>query len=211
MGTGIKLALVDDDPAFLFDFSSRLQALDLIVRGFREATVLLRMLERGAAFDCIVADVRMPGMSGVELQQRLIEQDKRIPLILITGYADVEVAVSAVKAGATDFLIKPLDEGRVKACVEKATEEARLRQNDHFDHAAIASRVAELNERHRQVLGLMVQGMTSKQIAQTLGINHRTVENYRALVMDKVGVSNVAQLVRAIMQIESGRPRRGGA
>lgn len=211
METRIKLALIDDDPTFLFEFSQRLQALDLVVRGFREAAVLLRMLERGTMFDCILADVRMPGISGVELQQRLNERNIPLPLILITGYADVEIAVTAVKAGAWDFLSKPLDETRVKACIEAATSAARQRLKERVENELIASRVANLSDRHRQVLDLMVQGLTSKQIAQALGINHRTVENYRALVMEKLGVSNVAQLVRAMMQLETGRSRRSEA
>jgi len=211
MESRIKLALVDDDPTFLFEFSQRLQSLDLVTRGFREAAVLLRLLERGATFDCIVADVRMPGMSGLELQQRLNERHSPIPLILITGYVDVDIAVAAVKAGAWDFLTKPLDETRMKASVEAATHRARQQYKHRGESELIASRVADLSDRHRQVLDLMVEGLTSKQIAQALGINHRTVENYRAFVMEKLGASNVAQLVRAIVQAETSRSRRSEA
>ncbi len=201
----IKLALVDDDPAFLFELSQRVQAQGFAVRSFREAATLLHAIERGADFDCIVADVRMPGMSGLELHGKLAERSHLTPLILFTGYADIDIAVSAVKAGAWDFMGKPIDEGRLKTSIQTAVSAARQRAKDKNDYALVASRVAELSERHRQVLDLMVKGLTSKQIASALTINHRTVENYRAAVMEKLGVSNVAQLVRAMIQLEAGR------
>lgn len=208
MQTRIKLAFVDDDAAFLFEFSQRLQALGFNVRSFRDGLALLSELERGLAIDCICADVRMPNLSGLELQQRLAAQQDYLPLILFTGYADVEIAVSAMKAGAWDFVGKPIDETRLAASIKAAVDDARRKVNEIGANARIAARVAELSDRHRQVLDLMVQGLTSKQIASALDINHRTVENYRAHVMDHIGVGNVAQLVRVMIQLETARHGR---
>ncbi len=212
MESRIKLALVDDDPTFLFELTQRVQAHGFAVRSFRQAAALVYAIERGADYDCIVADVRMPGITGLELHQKLAELNQLTPLILFTGYADIDLAVSAVKAGAWDFIGKPIDEERLKQSIQAAVFDARNRAKEHGDYALFARRVGELSERHRQVLDLMVKGLTSKQIASVLNINHRTVENYRAAVMEKLGVSNVAQLVRAMIHVEAARNfnRRSG-
>lgn len=211
MQTRIKLALVDDDATFLFEFSQRLQDLGFSVRSFRDGLALLAELERGLAIDCICADVRMPGLSGLELQQRLAARQEPIPLILFTGYAEIEIAVSAMKAGARDFVGKPIDELRLVASITSAVEEARRKVNELSANARVAARVAELSDRHRQVLELMVKGLTSKQIASALEINHRTVENYRAHVMEQIGVGNIAQLVRVMIQLETARQLRNSS
>ncbi|HRD78253.1 MAG TPA: response regulator [Hyphomicrobiaceae bacterium] len=197
----ISVALVDDEAAFLFELSQRLMDHGLTVRGYRDAATLLSDMQKGTTYDCIVADVRMPGLSGLELQQRLNEGSLEVPLILFTGYGDVDIAVSAMKAGAWDFIGKPIAVEHLCSSVTSAVIDARQRAAERREHAAIAARVAELSERHRQVLDLMVQGLTSKQIASTLKINHRTVENYRAFVMDRIGVGNIAQLVRVMLQM----------
>ena len=205
MDPKINLALVDDDAAFLFEFSQRLQDRGFGVRSFRDGVALLAELERGAIFDCICADVRMPGMSGLELQQKLAARVLSPPLILFTGYSEIEIAVAAMKAGAHDFVGKPIDIDRLAASMVSAVEAARKSASEIREQARVAERVAELSERHRQVLDLMVQGLTSKQIASALNINHRTVENYRAAVMERIGVGSVAQLVRLMIKLEMKR------
>jgi two-component system response regulator FixJ len=210
MNARVNLALVDDDPVFLFEFAQKLSQYNLTVRSFREASALIDNLDTVASFDCIVADVRMPGMSGLDLQNRLNTALMRIPLILITGYADIDIAVSAMKAGAHDFISKPIDAGRLAASIETAVAQMRRRLLDEREQAAVALRVAELSERHRQVLDLMVRGFTSKQIGAALDINHRTVENYRAFVMERIGASNIAQLVRVMMRLEQTKPSATG-
>jgi FixJ family two-component response regulator len=147
----------------------------------------------------------MPGLSGLELQQRLAKRQEQIPLVLFTGYAEIDIAVSAMKAGAMDFVGKPIDLDRLVSSVLAAVAMARRRAEELRTNARVAARVAELSERHRQVLDLMVMGLTSKQIASALDINHRTVENYRAVVMEQIGVGNIAQLVRVMIQLEGGR------
>lgn len=205
MDPKMSLALVDDDAAFLFEFSQRLQDRGFAVRSFRDGTALLAELERGATFDCICADVRMPGMSGLDLQRKLSGLTLEPPLILFTGYSEIDIAVAAMKAGAYDFVGKPIDIDRLTSSIGSAVEAARKRVADAKEHARVAERVAELSERHRQVLDLMVQGLTSKQIASALNINHRTVENYRAAVMERIGVGSVAQLVRVMLKLETRR------
>jgi two-component system response regulator FixJ len=203
MDPKISLALVDDDAAFLFEFSQRLQERELSVRTFRDGASLLAELDRDAAFDCICADVRMPGLSGLELQQKLsLRSGGAPPLILFTGYADIDIAVAAMKAGADDFVGKPIDADRLVASIKAAVEAARRRAVLRREQGRVAERVAELSERHRQVLDLMVQGLTSKQIASALNINYRTVENYRAAVMDRIGVGSIAQLVRVMIELK---------
>lgn len=213
MQSRISLALVDDDQNFLFEICQKLQSRGFEVHPFRDAQSLLLRLAKGRLFDCIVADVRLPALSGLDLQFTLTRERIAIPLILITGFADIEVAVSAMKAGAADFIGKPIDEARLVASIERAVEESHRRMKDTSESASIAARVAKLSDRHRQVLDLVVKGLTSKQIAVALNINYRTVENYRAIVMEEIGVSNIAQLVRVMLQVrghlaETGREKR---
>lgn len=201
MVSRISLALVDDEPTFLFEFSNRLRARGFEVVAFRDAAALLAEFGKRVSCDVIVADVRMPGLSGLELQQRLVESGIQIPLILITGYGDVEIAVSAMKAGAYDFLGKPIDEERLNRSIESAVADNRRRIQELDEQRLLRERVSELSERHREVLDLVVKGLTSKQIAAELKINHRTVENYRASIMDRIGAGSIAQLVRVMMRL----------
>jgi two-component system response regulator FixJ len=117
--------------------------------------------------------------------------------------------VSAMKAGAYDFLGKPIDEDRLNRSIESAIADNRRRIQELDDQRRLRERVSELSERHRQVLDLVVEGLTSKQIASELKINHRTVENYRAFIMDRIGVGSIAQLVRVMMQLGAeNKPER---
>jgi len=206
MEPAISLALVDDEPAFLFEMSQKLQALGFNTRSYREAATLLADINRGQRFSCIAADVRMPGMTGLDLQRDLVRLALPVPLILFTGFSDIDIAVSAMKAGAADFLGKPIDVDRLAGSIRNAIAEARRRDKERAESAEVAARVAELGDRHLQVLNLMVQGLTSKQIAAAMSINHRTIENYRAHVMEHIGVSNIAQLVRVMMRLEASQP-----
>jgi two-component system response regulator FixJ len=210
MTMSISMALVDDEPAFLFETTQKLRDRGLSIRGFRDGASLLGELTHGTTFDCVAADVRMPGMNGLELQKRLIDMGSDVPLILFTGYGEIDIAVQAMKAGAADFMGKPIDIARLDASIRTAVHLARQKRSDLVASEALASRVAQLTERQRQVLDLMVQGLTSKQIASSLDINHRTVENYRASIMDRIGVGNIAQLVRVMMRLENAKLLVGG-
>jgi two-component system, LuxR family, response regulator FixJ len=196
------IALVDDDEAVLDSLRLYFVVTGYDVAAFPEADSLLEAFANGFEPDCIVSDIRMPGLSGLELQAVLSERGITIPLILITGHGDVEMAVGAIKAGAHDFIEKPFDERRLLASIQEAVSKRGKGVEEEAEIAAIAGKVAELSERQRQVMDLAVQGLSNKQIANQLGISPRTVETYRAWVMERTGAKNLAELVRLAMRLE---------
>jgi two-component system response regulator FixJ len=143
----------------------------------------------------VITDVRLQSISGLDLIDRLSKLGLSIPIILITGFADVETAVKAMKAGAADFISKPLDLDRLRDVVENAVTSRRALPI--FDQAlADSRRLSTLTDRQKQVLELVCEGMTSKEIAMALGMSFRTVETHRAMMMDKLGVTSLAQLIQ---------------
>jgi two-component system response regulator FixJ len=144
-----------------------------------------------------------PGLSGLDLQRQLKQKGAAIPLILITGHGDIAMAVASVKDGAFDFVEKPYDADQLIATIEKAPvtgEQARLKKSQK---ANIRARIAELSARQREVMDLVAEGLSNKQIAWRLGISQRTVENYRAWVMEPIGAVNVADLMRKAILAQS--------
>ena len=148
---------------------------------------------------CVVSDVRMPGCSGIELQHALKKRNPALPLILITGHGDIQMAVNAIKEGAFDFIEKPFEYARLIEQIMKAIEFGDRAQSVQAEREAVAQRMAELSERQKEVMDLVVQGLSNKDIAEVLGISPRTVENYRAWVMEKMSAGNIADLVRKAM------------
>jgi len=144
----------------------------------------------------------MPGMSGLDLVNYLIDRGWIHPIIVITGHGDVDMAVSAVKAGAFDFIEKPFDETRLLASIRDAVEKGRQRLNDAVEQEKMLARFEALSARQREVMGLAVAGLSSKEIGTRLKISPKTVENHRAWVMLRMGARNVAELVRIAMQLE---------
>jgi two-component system response regulator FixJ len=201
MSKTINIALVDDDEAVLDSLRLYFSAMGHDVAAFAEADSLLTALSEGLEPDCIVSDIRMPGRSGLELQRQLSGRKIAVPLILITGHGDVEMAVNAIKAGAHDFIEKPFDERRLLTSIEDAVSKRTRSVEEETEVAAIAGKVAELSERQQQVMDLAVQGLSNKQIANQLGISPRTVESYRAWVMERMGARNLAELVRLAMRL----------
>ena len=147
-------------------------------------------------------DVRLPGLSGLELQQRLHQRKKELPVIIITGHGDIDMAVRALKAGAFDFIEKPFDDSRLLEGIADAMAGTTQRKAATETISALADRRAELSERQRQVMGMVADGMVNKEIAMRLGISPRTVEIYRAKVMEKMGARNLAELVRMALALE---------
>ncbi len=187
--------VVDDDEAVCRSLSVLIEDIGLDVRTFTSAREFL------AEYDpkqpgCLVLDVRMSGMSGLELQSRLKELGYEIPIIIITGHADVPMAVEAMKTGALDFIEKPFRDQLLLDNIQKAIElDARMRRN-RKESLDVQSRIQNLTRRERQIMDLLVLGKTNKTIAYELGISQKTVDFHRANILDKAGVDSVVELLR---------------
>jgi len=199
----MSIALIEDDEAVSDSLRLLLASRGLAVHCFGSVEAFLGSIEKTRPI-CIVSDVRLPGASGLDLQRVLKKRNSNIPLILITGHGDISMAVSAMREGAFDFLEKPYDADRLISSIEAALAAERHLRSLEDERSHLAERVAELSPRQRQVMELVAQGMSSKQIAQQLGISPRTVEIYRAWVMERMGASNVAQLVRKVLIVQKG-------
>ena len=168
MNHPLSIALVDDDKAILDSLSLYLRTKGIDVECFECAETLLKALSDGSSFDCIVSDLQMPGLTGVELQNALSALRVGTPLIVITGHGDVETAVSAIKAGARDFLEKPFDEDRLIATMREAVASASRDQLTAQELADLRKRISDLSDRQREVMDLAVKGLTNKEIASAL-------------------------------------------
>jgi len=187
--------VIDDDEAIRQSLAFLLQAAKLEVKTYSTAMAFLDALP-DAASGCVITDVRMPGMSGVELLRRLKELKISVPVIVITGHGDVALAVEAMKAGAVDFLEKPFDDDVLLASVQSALKRQDGETKRHSERLEIEGRLAGLSNRERDVLGGLVAGRANKQIAFDLGISPRTVEIYRANLMNKMKAGSLSDLVR---------------
>ncbi len=200
----MTIALIEDDEAALELLRLLLEGRGLVVRGFASAEAFLACLPEYAAA-CVVSDVRMPGISGLDLLRALEARGSAVPVILITGHGDITMAVSAMKEGAFDFVEKPYDADRLIAGIETALAAEQAQRPRESQRQELIQRVAELSPRQREVMQLVAEGLSNKQIALRLGISPRTVENYRAWVMERMGAGNVAELVRKVLLIERQR------
>ena len=198
-----QVCLIDDDEAVRDSVGLLLENHEFQVSSFASAEAFLTEMEKGLQPSCVVSDVKMPGLSGLDLQRVLAEQQAKIPLILITGHGDIAMAVAAVKAGAHDFIEKPFDDHRLLESIANALDKARRKKAHDDTLQEFAARIGELSVRQRQVMDLAVKGYSNKEIAQELGISPRTVETYRAWVMEKTGARNLADLVRLAMRLEA--------
>ena len=192
--------VVDDDQAVRQSLSFLLASDGLPVRLHESASSFLQNVKDASA-GCIITDVRMPGIDGIEFLRRLKADGFRLPVIVMTGHADVPMAVEAMKHGALDFIEKPFDDDLFLAAVRAALK--RQEQNAHQDSQAaeIEARAQSLSEREAQVLEVLVSGKANKVIAYDLGISPRTVEIYRANVMSKMQASSLSELVRMALLI----------
>jgi two-component system, LuxR family, response regulator FixJ len=187
--------VIDDDEASRDSLSFLLQAAQIEVRTYPSAAIFVDLLpELGAG--CIITDVRMPGMSGIDLLRRLKELDVDVPVIVITGHGDVPLAVEAMKIGAADFFEKPFDDEALLASVRSALRQREGEEKRHSERVEIEARLAALSNRERDVLSGLVAGRANKQIAYELGISPRTVEIYRANLMNKMQAHSLSELVR---------------
>lgn len=194
--------VVDDDEAVCRSLSLLIEDIGLEVRTFTSAPAFLSAYDP-AQPGCLVLDVRMSGMSGLELQSRLNELDYGIPTIIITGHADVPMAVEAMKAGALDFIEKPFRDQVLLDNIQRAIDwDARTRRRRQ-EMRDVQSRITLLTPREREIMDLLVRGKTNKAIAYELGISQKTVDFHRANILQKVEVRSVVELVRLMQKAKA--------
>ena len=192
--------IVDDDEAARESLSFLLGAAGHAVKTFDSAGAFLKALA-GMAVSCVVTDIRMPGVDGLELMRRLTAEGHRFPVIMITGHGDVPLAVEAMKLGAFDFLEKPFDDDTMIAAINAALHRVETDIESQRENSEIAERLHGLSPRERQVLEGLVAGRPNKAIGRDLGISPRTVEIYRAKVMEKMKASSLSELVRLAVRV----------
>jgi FixJ family two-component response regulator len=189
--------VVDDDESIRALWRWLMESNGIAVRTYASASEFIGAYRRGDP-GCLVLDVRMPGMSGLELQEYLKREAIEIPIVFVSGHGDVPTAVSAIKGGAVDFIQKPFGYREVLCIIQRAFErDAQIREK-RIRHMHIVDRVATLTEREREVMHRVIEGKHNKGIACELGISVKTVEFHRAKVMEKMGAESVAMLVQLV-------------
>ena len=192
--------LVDDDEAVRDALGMLFKSIGLKHEAYASALDFLERYDR-ARHSCLVADIRMPGLSGLELQQRLNDESAEVPIIFITGHGDVPMAVTAMKSGAADFVQKPFRDQDLIDRINKALALDLERRKGRAEEDEIRARIALLTPREKEVMERVARGQANKVIAMDLGVSQRTVELHRARVMKKLRMRSVAQLVHAIDRI----------
>lgn len=196
--------VVDDDVDVRKSLGFLLATSDFAVRLYESASVFLATAT-GNLDGCIVTDVRMPGIDGIEFLRQLRTRGHTLPVIVMTGHADVAMAVQAMKEGAADFIEKPFDDDILIDAIRSALGNRNQADATHPQSSEIRGRLSTLSERERQVLDGLVSGLPNKTIAYDLGISPRTVEIHRANVMSKMAASSLSHLVRMALIVESKR------
>lgn len=196
--------VVDDDKSVCRALARLIRSIGLAVETFQSATAFLdyTMPDRPG---CLVLDIRLPGLSGLDLQAALHQSAREVPIVFITGYGDVPTSVRAMKGGAFDFLQKPFHDQELLDCVQRALVRSREQRADRAERTELQRRYDSLTPREREVLALIVSGKINKQIAGDLGIAEKTIKVHRGRVMEKMQASSVADLVRMAQKL--GHPR----
>jgi FixJ family two-component response regulator len=192
--------VVDDDDSVCRALARLLRTVGLAVETFRSAKAFLEYPAQDRP-SCLVLDVRLPGPSGLELQEALSEAGRGLPIIFVTGYGDVPTSVRAMKGGAVDFLQKPFDDHELLDCVQRALAQSGEDRAERAHRAALQARVDTLTPREREVLLHVVTGKLNKQIAADLRIAEKTIKVHRGRVMHKLGAGSVADLVRMVEKL----------
>lgn len=205
--TGGTVFLVDDEPGMLKALARLLEAEGFTVRAFTSAKTFLASYQADA-LGCVVLDVAMPELDGLELQQRLTQSGVLLPIVFLTGHGDIPTSVRAVKAGALDFLTKPVKDvdllRAVRAALQRAAEQRELIR----ETALLHQRYSDLTPREREVMAHVVAGELNKQVADALGIGEHTVKVHRSRIMEKMGVPSLADLVRAAERLDPGKGKQ---
>jgi FixJ family two-component response regulator len=200
MNDPATIHIVDDDAPFRRAIARVLDAAGYASRSYASAGEFLLDLDASAE-GCLLLDMSMPGPSGLELQQALLKRGVALPVVFLTGHGDIPSTVQAMKAGAIDYLTKPVERERLLAAVRAALERARFNQTERARHLDVERRFERLSRREVQVMHAVVAGRLNKQIADDLGMAERTVKAYRAQVMRKMEVRTLAELVRVAQSL----------
>ena len=187
--------VIDDDASVRTALKRLIQSIGFHVKTFDSAQAFLEQSPRDKP-GCLILDVRMPGMSGIELQEQLTNAGRRTPIIFITGHGSIPMSVKAVKAGAVDFIEKPFDDQKLIDAINTALKEDEKYRLEHTEIKDIQHRVDSLTPREHEVFSLVISGMLNKQIAFDLGMSEKTVKVHRARVMQKMKAESLADLVR---------------
>ncbi len=189
-----RIVVIEDEQDVLAVLLGHLRSKGCRVRGYR--SIEEEGLDWSPKLDCIVSDVRLPGINGIELTQRLRQKGVLAPVILITGHGDISMAVQAIKAGAADFCQKPITPAELDTAIERAIEAHQNNWTISDEMRASLERLQQLKPRQREVFDLVAEGLTSKEIGQKLGVSFRTIETHRAAVMERLNVSSLADLIK---------------
>jgi len=193
--------IVDDDPDVRESLVILMETVGQAFKEYESAHAFLQDYHEGMR-GCLVADIRMPRMSGLELQEKLIDAGSLLPIIFITGHGDISLAVKAMRRGALDFIRKPFHEQNLLDRINEALDIEDGKRQAQMDKQQLVERFDSLSQRELEVLELVAQGKMSKVVADDLGISERTVEAHRSHIMHKLGIHTVAQLIRLKIQIE---------
>lgn len=199
----VAVHVIDDDKAVRHSLEFLFQSAGVPVRTYVSAIAFLDVIAKSQVGGCILTDIRMPDLDGLALQRKLIELNIKLPVIFITGHGDVPIAVEALRAGAVDFIEKPFDDERLLTAVGDALELSRCTKVQGAEVESIATRLARLTPREREVLNGLVGGQRNRMIAHDLGLSPRTVEVHRARVMEKMGARSLSDLLRMALTANS--------
>ncbi len=209
-GDSGRVIVIDDDSAVRDSIAFLLRSVQLPYRLYPDAQSFLNDFDP-AEVACIVLDIRMPGMSGLTLQDELLARHAAQPIIFITGHGDIQMAVQAMRKGAADFIQKPFRDQDLLDCINGALESAKAVRKASDDQRRLGERYDQLTPREREVMEMVTGGCANKVIAHELAVSQRTVEIHRARVMEKMGARNLAQLVRIQLMLTGGPSRPGAA
>ena len=197
----VTVHIVDDDPSMLTYLSDLVSTIDYKSKTYDSANNFLNAYADDG-LGCLILDLRLPGISGLELQQQLADNNIDLPVIMISGFGDVSTAVKAMKAGVLDFLEKPFKGQDLLDLIHKGVSKHKVIRRNNNSQNKTLERVNSLTKREKEVMGHVVTGTLNKDIAKQLGISIKTVEVHRANVMDKMAVSSVADLVRMSLEVK---------
>jgi RNA polymerase sigma factor (sigma-70 family) len=195
--------VVDDDQAMRNSLKWLIESVGVAVKSFASADEFLAQYQSGRA-GCLVLDVRMPGMSGLELLEHLALRNVHIPAVIITGHGDVPMAVRAMKGGAIDFIEKPFNDEALLDAIRRAIAYEEQQRSFHSEHVQIQKRLSHLTPREHEVMAMVTAGKSNKEIANALGVSAKTIEAHRARVMEKMQAGSLAELVRMALAVNAG-------